>query len=169
MIGNVHVQVRDATAADAVACAAIYAPYVLETVISFELVPPTAAEMAERIAASYAWVVAEAEGAVLGYAYAGQHKARPAYQWSCEVSVYLQQGHQRAGIGRTLYEALFDRLVALGYRTALAGITVPNEASTGLHRAVGFEPVGVFRRIGWKHGAWRDVAWMQRDVAHLWS
>ena len=160
--------VRDATAQDAAACATVYAPYVTDTVVSFETEPPTPAEMAARIAAAqraHAWLVLEADGRVVGYAYAGPYKARPAYRWSCEVSVYLERGRRRSGGGRALYAALFDRLAERGFRTAVAGMTLPNEASEGLHRAMGFEPIGTYRRIGWKHGAWHDVAWTQRALA----
>ena len=159
--------VRDATPADGAACAAIYAPYVTETAISFESVPPTAEQMTARIAAAlqtHAWVVLEDDGRVVGYAYAGQHKERAAYRWTCEVSVYLETGRRRGGAGRALYEALFERLAARGYRMLVAGMTLPNAASEGLHRALGFEPVGVNRRIGWKNGEWRDVAWVQRPL-----
>jgi L-amino acid N-acyltransferase YncA len=159
--------VRDASAGDAGACAAIYAPYVTDTAISFEAEPPTPAQMAERIAAAqraHAWVVLEDGGRVVGYAYGGPHKQRAAYRWACEVSVYLEPGRRRSGAGRALYEALFQRLAARGYRMLLAGMTLPNPASEGLHRALGFEPVGVYRRIGWKHGAWHDVAWVQRPL-----
>ena len=162
------VRVRSASTDDAEACAAIYAPYVLETAISFEDRPPVAAEMAERIASaceSHAWVVLEERGRVVGYAYGGRFNARAAYRWSCEVSVYVELGRRRTGAGRALYERLFDRLTARGFCIAAAGMTLPNEASTGLHRAMGFEPVGVFRRIGYKHGRWHDVAWMQRELA----
>ena len=162
-----HRTVRDATEADAAACAAVYEPYVTGTTITFEYDPPTADQMARRIADAqrrHAWVVLEDEGRVVGYAHAGPVKERAAYQWSCEVSVYLEQGWGRRGGGRALYEALFERLAARGYRRAIAGMTQPNEASAGLHRALGFEPIGVQRRIGWKHGAWRDVAWAQRDL-----
>jgi phosphinothricin acetyltransferase len=105
--------------------------------------------------------VLEDGGRVVGYAYGSPYKARPAYQWSCEVSVYLEAGRRRTGGGRALYTVLFDRLARRGFRTAVAGMTLPNEASAGLHRAMGFEPVGTYRRIGWKHGAWHDVAWSQ--------
>jgi phosphinothricin acetyltransferase len=88
--------------------------------------------------------------------------ARPAYRWACTVSVYLETGRRRTGAGRALYDALFARLTDRGHRTALAGIALPNEASLGLHRALGFEPVGVYRRVGWKFGGWHDVAWVQR-------
>ncbi len=160
--------VRDATAADAEACAAVYAPYVTDTVITFETEPPTAAQMADRITAarrSHAWVVLEDDGRVVGYAYGGPYKARPAYRWSCEVSVYLERGRRRTGAGRALYAALFDRLAERGFRTAVAGTTLPNDASEALHRAMGFERVGVYRRIGWKHGSWHDVAVGQRTLA----
>ncbi|MGH3646712.1 MAG: GNAT family N-acetyltransferase [Micromonosporaceae bacterium] len=159
--------IRDATERDAEACAAIYAPYVTGTAISFETVPPTPEEMAERIAAAqagHAWLVLEDAGEVVGFAYGGPYKSRPAYRWSCEVSVYLETGRRRSGAGRALYEALLARLGERGFRTAVAGMTLPNDASAGLHRAMGFEPVGTYRRIGYKHDAWRDVAWVQRPI-----
>ena len=164
--------VRDATAHDAAACAAIYAPYVTDTAVTFEYEPPTPAEMARRIAEAqrrHAWLVLEAdevgEGClVVGYAYAGPYKARAAYRWSSEVSVYLAMGRHGRGGGRQLYEALFARLAERGYRTLIAGMTLPNEASAGLHRALGFEPVGTFRRVGWKHGEWRDVAYAELSI-----
>jgi phosphinothricin acetyltransferase len=159
--------IRDATAADAEACAAIYAPYVTGTAISFETEPPTATEMAGRIAdaqRAHAWLVLEEDGEVTGYAYGGPYMTRAAYRWSCSVSVYLSAGRHGRGHGRALYSALCERLTGRGYRTALAGITLPNPASEGLHRALGFETVGTYRRIGWKHGAWRDVVWMQRPL-----
>ena len=160
--------IRDASNADAAACAAVYRPYVLDTAITFETGPPTPAEMARRIAdaqRAHAWLVAERGGRVVGYAYGGPYKTRAAYRWSCEVSVYLEVGLRRVGLGRALYEELFARLSGRGFRTAVAGMTLPNDASAGLHRAMGFEPVGVYRRIGWKDGAWHDVAWVQRDLA----
>jgi L-amino acid N-acyltransferase YncA len=158
--------IRAATPADAAACAAIYAPYVTDTVISFEVEPPSTDEMAERIAGAIEWVVLEEEGRVVGYAYAGRFMARAAYRWAAEVSVYLDRGREhRRGGGRALYEELLRRLTARGYLTAIAGMTLPNPASEGLHRALGFERVGVYRRIGYKHGAWHDVAWTQRLLA----
>ena len=160
--------VRDASERDAEECACIYAPYVTDTVITFELDPPGPAQMAERIAAAlrtHAWVVLEDGGRIVGYAYGAPFHPRPAYRWSCEVSVYLERGRRRTGGGRALYEALFARLAERGFRTVVAGMALPNEASVGLHRAMGFEPVGTYRRIGWKHGAWHDVAWTQRTIA----
>jgi L-amino acid N-acyltransferase YncA len=160
-------RIRDATADDAAACAAIYRPYVLDTAISFELDPPSPAEMADRITDTlrgHAWLVCEDGGRVVGYAYGGPHRTRAAYRWVCEVSVYLERSRRRTGAGRALYEALFDRLAERGLRTAVAGIAMPNDASVGMHRALGFDPVGTYRRIGWKHGAWHDVLWMQRAL-----
>lgn len=160
--------VRDATEpGDAAACAAIYAPYVRDTAITFEWDPPSVEEMAARIAASrqtHAWLVAEEDGRVLGYAYGGPFKARAAYRWSCEVSVYVELGRRRTGAGRALYEELFARLATRGYHMAMAGMTLPNDASAGLHKALGFEPVGTYRRVGWKHDTWHDVAWSQREL-----
>lgn len=160
-------QVRDATVADAGSCAAIYAPYVTDTCVTFELEPPSAGELADRIATAqqeHAWLVGVLDGRVVGYAYAGSYRPRAAYRWSCETSVYLERGRAGAGLGRTLYAALLGRLGGLGYRRALAGMTLPNAASQRLHTALGFRPIGVFERVGWKHGAWRDVAWMQGDL-----
>jgi phosphinothricin acetyltransferase len=123
--------------------------------------------MAERIAgalASHAWFVLEARSRVAGYAYGGTLSARAAYRWSCEVSVYVERGRRRTGAGRALYEALLARLAERGFWMAVAGMTLPNEASVGLHRALGFEPIGVYRRIGYKLGRWHDVAWVQRPL-----
>ena len=155
---------RDASVEDAAACAAIYAPYVRDTVSSFETVPPDAVEMADRMAASHVWLMGEVDGRPVGFAYGGSFNPREAYRWACSVSVYLEVGRRRTGAGRALYEALFARLADLGLRRATAGITLPNAASVGLHAALGFETVGTFPRIGWKDGAWYDVAWMQRDL-----
>jgi L-amino acid N-acyltransferase YncA len=160
--------VRDASEQDAAACAAIYAPYVTDTAITFETEPPSPEVFAERIAAAlrtHAWVVLDDEGCIAGYAYGGPFHRRAAYRWTCEVSVYVELGRRRTGAGRMLYEALFSRLAARGYRTACAGMTLPNESSVALHRAMGFEPVGTYRRVGFKHGAWHDVAWTQRVLA----
>lgn len=156
--------VRDAVADDSAACAAVYAPYVLDTAVSFEAEPPTAAEMAERIAAAHVWLVLEQDGEVVGYAYAAPFRERAAYSWTAEVSVYLARGRGGAGGGRALYEPLLARLTERGFRTAVAGMTLPNDASIGLHRALGFEDVGTYRRVGWKHGRWHDVAWVQRPL-----
>jgi L-amino acid N-acyltransferase YncA len=161
--------IRDADPArDAAACAAIYAPHVEGSAVSFEERAPEEAELAARIernGTSHAWLVAEREGRVVGYAYATAFNERPAYRWSAGVSVYVVEGEHGRGVGRALYEALFARLRERGLRMACAGITLPNEASVRLHESLGFEQVGVNREIGWKHGAWRDVGWWQLELA----
>ena len=159
--------IRLATPADGAAVAAIYAPVVRDTAISFEVDPPDAREMAARIATTLParpWLVAEADGRVVGYAYAGAHRARAAYDWSVEPSVYLAEGARGRGLGRALYTALFAVLRAQGFASAYAGATLPNDASVGLHRAMGFETVGVYRRAGFKHGRWHDVWWGGLDL-----
>lgn len=152
---------------DAAACAAIYAPFVTDTVISLEERPPTAAEFAqriERVSLTHPWLVAEDGGRVIGYAYGSKHRDRASYRWAADVAVYVAARARRRGVGRSLYEMLFRLLAAQNLWVACAGITLPNEASIGLHQACGFQPVGVYRRIGWKMGAWRDVAWWQLDL-----
>ncbi len=149
---------------DAAACAAIYGPYVSDTVVSFEARPPTVEEMSSRIGGAYAWLVVERDGVTLGYAYASPHRERAAYRWAADVAVYIDADHHRSGVGRALYTRLFERLRAIGLWTLCAGITQPNDASSGLHRAMGFVPVGTYRRIGWKAGAWHDVQWWQLDL-----
>ena len=133
--------------------------------VSFELDPPDVAEMARRIAdygVSHAWLVAELDGAVAGYAYGSPHRSRAAYASSCDVAVYVAPSHARRGIGRALYAVLFPLLSEKGSHAAFAGIALPNEGSVGLHEAMGFTPVGIYREVGWKMGGWRDVGWWQR-------
>jgi L-amino acid N-acyltransferase YncA len=165
---SVETLIRDADAnRDAAACAAIYAPYVRDTPISLEEVPPTATELAQRIDATtntHPWLVAHDGDALIGYAYATRHRERACYRWATDVAVYVAPSRQRAGVGRALYEALFARLAGQGFRVACAGITLPNQASVGLHEALGFRPVGVYRNIGWKFGAWHDVGWWQLQL-----
>ena len=158
---------RDATLTDAQPLLAIYRPFVTDTTVSFEIVPPTVDEFRARIQKaldSWAWLVAEVEGVPVGYAYGSQHRAREAYQWSVEVSAYIRADYRGKGLGRKLYGALLPRLAALGYCNAYAGITLPNEASVGFHRAMGFEEIGVFKSVGWKFGRWHDVAWFQLPI-----
>jgi len=160
-------RIRLATQADATAVAAIYAPFCAATVVSFEVEPPDASEMARRIVAitaQFPWLVLEADGAVAGYAYAGRHRERAAYGWSVDTAVYIGDGYRRRGVGRALYTTLFDLLRAQGYFKACAGITLPNAASVGLHEAFGFRLVGIYRGIGYKQGAWHDVAWYEAAV-----
>jgi phosphinothricin acetyltransferase len=161
------INIRLATAPDAADIRAIYAPIVRETFISFETDVPTELEMGERIrrtVAQYPWLVADDGGTVAGYAYAGTHRTRSAYQWAVDVSAYVRPEAQRRGIGSGLYTALFALLAQQGYVNAYAGIALPNPASVGLHESLGFEPVGVYRKVGYKLGAWHDVGWWGRAL-----
>lgn len=162
---------RMATPADAQDIQAIYAPIVAHTAISFELEPPTVEEMRERIVKTLAllpWLVSEDDqGRVRGYVYASRHRERAAYQWSVDVTAYVREDARGRGVGKALYAELRRRLVELGYFQAFAGIALPNEASVALHESVGFKPIGVYRNVGHKHGAWRDVGWWQLELQPL--
>ena len=159
--------IRLATADDAPAIAEIYRPIVESTPISFETVAPDADEMRRRIEnilGSHPWLVCERDGVVAGYVYASKHRERAAYRWSVDTSVYVDDRFRRRRIGHALYLSLFAVLSAQGYANAFAGITLPSPASVGLHEHVGFTPVGVYRRVGYKLGAWHDVGWWQRSL-----
>jgi L-amino acid N-acyltransferase YncA len=147
---------------------ALYGPIVERTAISFEDVPPSAGELARRIRDTLTfapWLVClEDDDELLGYAYASRHHARAAYRWSVDVSLYVDAGCRRTGVGRALYTSLFALLRLQGFYAAHAGITLPNEPSVGLHEALGFRPVAVYPRVGFKHGAWRDVGWWQVEL-----
>lgn len=160
------VVIRAATSADAARCAEIYRPFVTDNWVSFETDPPDEAEMAARIAAyaaSHAWLIAETPaGEIAGYAYGSPHRTRAAYATSADVAVYVDPAFARQGIGRALYAALFPLLRDKGAHAAFAGIALPNPGSIGLHEAMGFAPIGVYREVGWKMDGWRDVGWWQR-------
>src|SRR5947209_14873611 len=163
--GVTELGVRHADAQrDAARCAEIYARYVRGSVASFEAVPPDEAEMGRRIAETsrtHPWLVAVRDGEVAGYAYGCPHRARDAYRWSADVSVYIDERRRGEGLGRALYGELLGLLREQGIYTVCAGITLPNEASVALHEGFGFRPIGVYRAIGFKAGAWRDVCWYQ--------
>lgn len=158
------VRIRLACELDAEAVAAIYSPFVEQTAISFETIPPGRDEILRRIVettVAYPWLVCELDGEVVGYAYATQHRVRAAYRWSVDTSAYIGTAHRRRGIGRGLYASLFEILRAQGFFNAYAGITLPNAASVGLHEAVGFKNLGIYERVGYKLGRWHDVGWWQ--------
>jgi L-amino acid N-acyltransferase YncA len=163
------ITIRLANREDAAQIQAIYAPYPF-TPISFEAEPPTVEEMRGRIEKTlehYPWLVCEDSGEILGYVYATRHRERAAYVWSIDTAVYIRQGQHRRGLGRVLYTSLFSVLPLQHYVSAYAGVTLPNPASVGLHRALGFEPIGVYKQVGFKLGAWHDVAWFQRPLQAL--
>jgi phosphinothricin acetyltransferase len=155
---------------DARAIAEIYRRSVDSSFISFEEGAPTETEMAERIASTLTltpWLVAEDIGEVVGYAYAGRHRDRASYRWSVDISAYVRHDRQGRGVGAALYAVLIPILTAQGFANAFAGVTQPNPASVGLHRSIGMELVGVYRGVGYKLGAWRDVAWYQLRLADM--
>ena len=159
---------RVATVNDAEDIAAIYAPFVQGTAISFETVVPDIAEIQRRIASTletYPWLVAEDSGRILGYAYASQHRTREAYRWSCDVTVYLAEAARGRRLGTRLYSELIAILRQQGFRNAFAGIALPNPASVALHESLGFHHLGTYRDVGFKLGAWHDVGWWQLVLA----
>ncbi|GAB3942692.1 GNAT family N-acetyltransferase [Spirosoma harenae] len=156
--------IRFATLADAPAILAIYAPFITDSSTSFEYEVPTVEEFTGRIQMiqkQFPYLVAEVEGRIMGYAYASKHRDRTAYQWSVETSVYIHPDGHRQGIARQLYTRLFDLLRQQGYYNAYAGITLPNPKSEAFHQTMGFEPVGIYKNIGYKMGDWHSVAWFQ--------
>ena len=161
--------IRIATAADAAAIAAIYSPYVTDSAVSFETEPPGPAEMSRRIAtggALYPWFAAlDAAGRIVGFAYGCAFRARPAYRFAVETSVYLAPAAQGRGIGRALYERLLPLLETQGFTQAIAAISLPNPTSVALHERLGFAPAGTYRDVGFKHGTWLSVGLWQRPLA----
>ncbi|HEY2259209.1 MAG TPA: arsinothricin resistance N-acetyltransferase ArsN1 family B [Solirubrobacteraceae bacterium] len=149
---------------DAAACAAVYAPFVTDSVASLEEEPPDTAEFGarmQRVCRTYPWLVAELDDRIVGFAYGSQHHVRAAYRWSADTTVYVSADHHRRGVGRSLYGELLPMLTSQGVYTACAGISLPNPASVSLHESFGFAPVGVYRNVGYKHGRWWDVGWWQ--------
>ena len=162
-------RIRAAAASDAAAIAAIYAPFVTDSAVTFENRPPTADEMRLRIAeveGVYPWLVAEDEDAsLLGYAYACAFRSRPAYRFAVETTVYVRAGAHGRGVGAALYGPLIATLEAQGYTQAIAAITLPNPASVALHERCGFARAGTYAQVGWKLDEWRDVGLWQRPLA----
>jgi L-amino acid N-acyltransferase YncA len=155
------VTIRDATADDAAAIAAIYAPLVTDTIVSFEEDPPSTEEMADRIAASHVWLVAEDDGEVVGYAYGARFHPRAAYRWSTEASIYLAPEARGRGTGKRLVAELLVRLKAMGFVNVFGGTSLPNPASECLLESFGFKKVAHWEHVGFKLDAWHDVSWRQ--------
>lgn len=163
-------EIRTAVIADAEAIQRIYAPIVLKTAISFEEIPPSVDEIAQRITMTlqtYPYLVAEEGGEIKGYAYASQHRARPAYRWAVDVTVYIAESARRQGIGRLLYKTLLPILEKQRFRAAYAGIAQPNEGSVGLHESLGFDHIGTYPEVGFKLGEWHDVGYWRLGLCQL--
>lgn len=161
------VRLRLATPEDGPGCLAVYAPYVRDTAISFELEPPDAGEMAGRIASTIErtpWIVADLDGVIRGYSYAGRWRERPAYGWTAESAVYVDGAFRGLGLGRATMAALIAILRLQGFHSVVAGITPPNPASAALHRSLGFTRVGLFEAVGWKSGTWHGVEWFGLEL-----
>lgn len=156
--------IRLANTSDAKAIAEIYGRVVSSSAISFELVPPTGAEMKDRITSILPfapWLVCEKNDEILGYVYASKHRERAAYQWSVDVAVYIHENYYRQGVGQALYTSLISILKLQGFYAAHAGATLPNPGSIGLHESLGFRKIGVYPKVGYKLGTWHDVGWWQ--------
>lgn len=160
--------IRTATLNDAAAIAEIYNPYIAETIITFEEQPVSSEEIQERISKVFAdglpYLVAENEGRVCGYAYATQWRARSAYRFSTETTVYVAKTRTGHGIGSALYRELVSRLASCGAHLAIGGIALPNEASVALHENLGFKKVAHFEQVGKKFGRWVDVGYWQKTL-----
>lgn len=157
-------QIRLVKPSDAPDILNIYAPYVLNSTITFELEVPSVANFTKRIEhylQESPWLIYEIDGVIAGYAYASAHRGRAAYQWNREVSVYVHDTFKRQGIAKKLYITLLQLLQIQGYVNALAGIVQPNKASVAFHKSIGFQLVGTYNRIGYKLGAWQSVSWYE--------
>ncbi|MGP1628930.1 MAG: N-acetyltransferase family protein [Giesbergeria sp.] len=162
-------KIRPSVDGDLDAITAIYAHHVLHGTGTFEIEPPSHADMAARraevLARKLPWLVAERGGEVIGFAYANWFKPRPAYRFSAEDSVYVAETARGGGVGRALLAALIDHAEAAGVRQLMAVVgDSANVGSIGLHQSLGFEQTGLMRSVGWKHGAWRDIVLLQRPL-----
>ncbi|HFU4011204.1 TPA: N-acetyltransferase family protein [Streptococcus suis] len=161
------IEIRSARIEDAADLVAIYAPYVEKTAITFETQVPTVSEFASRIEKTlekFPYLVAVEEGALVGYAYASSYYARAAYDWTVELSVYIQQEARGKGIGTMLYDALEEELIVRGFKNLLACIALPNPASLALHEKRGYEQVAHFKKVGYKFDTWHDIVWLQKSL-----
>lgn len=160
--------IRLAKESDSASLLAIYAPYIRDTAITFEIGIPTVQAFGQRIAKilkKYPWLVCEVDDHPVGYAYASQFNERAAYDWSVDFSIYIDPRYHRQKIATTLYKTLSDLLRLQGFYNAYAGITMPNMKSEDFHRSFGFQPVGVYRHVGYKFGMWHDVKWFEYAIA----
>ncbi len=160
--------IRPATPSDAAAMLSIYAPFILNSAVTFETEVPDTEAFADRIRIGidrFPWLVSEENGSITGYCYAASYRERAAYRWGCEVSIYIRENHRGTGLAHQLYGRLFEILKRLNLLNAYAIITVPNPQSTGFHRKMGFRETGLFKKAGYKHGQWHDVLWMEKNLS----
>lgn len=160
-------KIRLATRDDSASILRIYAPYITDTVITFEYTVPTITEFKERMAhiqVSYPWLVCEVDNAIAGYAYASRFREREAYKWSVDFAIYIDPEYQGKNIGKALYYALSEALKLQGYYNAYAGVTIPNVKSEGLHESFGFHSIGTYHKVGYKFGDWHDVRWYEINL-----
>lgn len=161
------IEIRNAQVEDAANLVAIYAPYVEKTAITFETQVPAVEDFANRIEKTlkkFPYLVAVEEGQIVGYAYASTYYARAAYDWTVEMSVYVQKEARGKGIGSLLYTALEEELTARGFKNFLACIALPNPASIALHEKRGYQQVAHFKKVGYKFGTWHDIVWLQKSL-----
>lgn len=140
----------------------IYTPYILNTTVTFEYNVPSLKEFTDRvnnIIATHPYLVCECDGLVIGYAYASKYHSRTAFNWDCELSIYIDNKHHSKGIGKRLYKALIDYVTKLNYYNAYGVISIPNESSESLHKYFGFENVGVHKNVGYKFDKWLDLGY----------
>lgn len=159
--------IRIANTRDAAGILAIYSPYVESTSFTFETEVPSLPAFAERIdmyLQNWPWLVCEIEGVIAGYAYAGRHRERTAYQWCVESSIYIHHDFQKRGIARALYSALFEILITQGFRTVYAVINLPNDKSVRFHEGFGFKWFATYEKVGYKLGQWKNVGWWQLSI-----
>lgn len=162
-------RIRTARSEDTAALAAIYAPFVTDTIVSFEFEAPSVEEFQRRIeatSAAFAYVVAEVveSGEIAGYAYYGTLRSRPAYQWAAETSIYLSPAHQGRGLGSVLVEAIERLMAAQGIALSVACITSDNTGSIAFHERLGYEHCGEFCNCAFKLGRWLSVTWMEKQL-----
>jgi len=161
------IRIRFANRNDAEGILAIYAPYIKESSVTFEYEVEEAAKFCEKIEhvlEDYPWLVAEKNGIIIGYAYATRHRDRSAYQWCAESSIYVHSDYAGNRVGSILYETLHEILIKQNIVNLYAGIAQPNEPSTMFHIRMGFTPVGVYKKVGYKNGQWHDVVWVHKTL-----
>lgn len=159
---------RRVTEDDAIQLLTIYAPYVVDSAISFEYEVPSEEDFKQRIrsiAAEYPYFVCEMNGQIIGYAYAHRHMERAAYQWNAEISIYIRQGFTGKGLGKNMCQTLIELLRLQGIRNVFSCVTIPNERSAHLHQSMEFSTEGIFQQAGYKCGKWQTIAWFRKNIA----